>query len=158
MGEEQLVTLQPGQRCNKWTITRKLGAGAFGAVYLCKDDTGLTAALKTEPLNANPPLLAMEAQVLQDLHRLKEGRHFTKCHDIGRDTQADPTGRSVTFNYVVDLCVDQDRPQTSAAHHAMLQSLRTSTGSILERTTWSLGSTCSWKYIVVHCHGGTSAT
>ncbi|CAK5026396.1 unnamed protein product [Meloidogyne enterolobii] len=100
MGEEQLVTLQPGQRCNKWTITKKLGAGAFGAVYLCTHGN-LTAALKTEPLNANPPLLAMEAQVLQDLHGIKEGKHFTKCHDIGRDTQMDPSGRSVTFNYIV---------------------------------------------------------
>jgi len=61
MGEEQLVTLQPGQRCNKWTITKKLGAGAFGAVYLCTHGN-LTAALKTEPLNANPPLLAMEVR------------------------------------------------------------------------------------------------
>ena len=62
MGEEQLVTLQPGQRCNKWTITKKLGAGAFGAVYLCTHGN-LTAALKTEPLNANPPLLAMEVKL-----------------------------------------------------------------------------------------------
>ena len=107
MGEEQLVTLQPGQRCNKWTITKKLGAGAFGAVYLCTHGN-LTAALKTEPLNANPPLLAMEAQVLQDLHGIKEGKHFTKCHDIGRDTQMDPSGRSVTFNYIVYVvrCAD----------------------------------------------------
>lgn len=64
MGEEQLVTLQPGQRVNnKWTITKKLGAGAFGAVYLCRNESGMTAALKTEPLNANPPLLAMEVGV-----------------------------------------------------------------------------------------------
>jgi len=60
MADERLVVLQPGQRVNnRWTITRKLGEGAFGAVYLCRDDNGLSAALKTEPLDANPPLLAM---------------------------------------------------------------------------------------------------
>lgn len=58
---EELVILSPGQLINNtWTITRKLGAGAFGAVYLCRSLQGMDAALKTEPLNANPPLLAME--------------------------------------------------------------------------------------------------
>jgi len=116
---EELVILSPGQLVNnRWTITRKLGAGAFGAVYLCRSLQGLDAALKTEPLNANPPLLAMEvgffyfnfkqkqffyfqAQVLQQLHNLQDGHHFTKCHDIGRDTQLDDKGRPCTFNYIV---------------------------------------------------------
>jgi hypothetical protein len=61
MADEKLVVLSTGQRVNnRWTITRKLGAGAFGAVYLCRNDQGLEAALKTEPLDAVPPLLAME--------------------------------------------------------------------------------------------------
>jgi len=61
--EEKLVVLSPGQVINrKWTITKKLGAGAFGAVYLCRNKEGLMAALKTEPLDAQPPLLAMEVR------------------------------------------------------------------------------------------------
>ena len=116
--EEKLVVLSPGQVVNrKWTITKKLGAGAFGAVYLCRSNDGLMAALKTEPLDAQPPLLAMEAKVLQELHRLQDGRHFTKCHDLGRDTQPDEKGQPATFNYIVMALVGrgldkliEDRP------------------------------------------------
>uniref|UniRef100_A0A914MT00 non-specific serine/threonine protein kinase n=1 Tax=Meloidogyne incognita TaxID=6306 RepID=A0A914MT00_MELIC len=81
----QLVELSPGMKvAEKWTIIKKLGAGAFGAVYHCK--FGLReGALKTEPVDASMPLLAMEAHVLQELHRIKDDRHFTKCFDIGRD-------------------------------------------------------------------------
>lgn len=44
------VTLSPGTLvCNRWSIIKKLGAGAFGAVYLCKDiNDGRQAALKTD--------------------------------------------------------------------------------------------------------------
>ena len=52
--------LQPGTRVSNWTITRSLGAGAFGAVFLCENNRGTKAALKTEPTNAAVPLLAME--------------------------------------------------------------------------------------------------
>lgn len=62
---EQLVALSDGTKVsNRWYITKKLGAGAFGAVYLCRSDDGVQAALKTEPLNANPPLLAMEVYIV----------------------------------------------------------------------------------------------
>jgi hypothetical protein len=62
MADERMVVLTAGQQINgRWDITKKLGAGAFGAVYLCKStQEGFAAALKTEPLDANPPLLAME--------------------------------------------------------------------------------------------------
>jgi hypothetical protein len=69
---EELVILSPGQLINNtWTITRKLGAGAFGAVYLCRSLQGMDAALKTEPLNANPPLLAMEVGLFFNFFRPK---------------------------------------------------------------------------------------
>lgn len=60
MAEERLVTLSPGDPVGPWTIDKKLGAGAFGAVYLCHNNNGIKAALKTEPVDAVPPLLAME--------------------------------------------------------------------------------------------------
>ena len=43
----------------------------------------------------------LQAKVLQELHRLQDGRHFTKCHDLGRDTQPDEKGQPATFNYIV---------------------------------------------------------
>ncbi|KAL3122831.1 hypothetical protein niasHT_005770 [Heterodera trifolii] len=61
---EELVALPPGIRVGRWTITKKLGAGAFGAVYLCVNDEGVQAALKTEPVNTPHPLLVMEAHVI----------------------------------------------------------------------------------------------
>ncbi|CAK5072258.1 unnamed protein product [Meloidogyne enterolobii] len=97
----QLVELSPGMKvAEKWTIIKKLGAGAFGAVYHCK--FGLReGALKTEPVDASMPLLAMEAHVLQELHRIKDDRHFTKCFDIGRDSQTIGPAGKVSFNYIV---------------------------------------------------------
>ena len=64
MSDEKMVNLGPGQAVsNRWTITKKLGAGAFGAVYLCEDrNIGLVAALKTEPLDDPYHLLAMEVK------------------------------------------------------------------------------------------------
>jgi hypothetical protein len=115
--------LTPGAVVNReWTITEMLGAGAFGSLYLCRSNEGMIATLKTEPLDAQPPLLGMEVsapinlintisprdiikplqvKVLQELHRLRDGRHFTKCLDLGRDTQPDGRGRPATFHYIV---------------------------------------------------------
>lgn len=59
---EELVALAPGTRVGRWTITKKLGAGAFGAVYLVQGIDGTQAALKTEPVNTPHPLLVMEVK------------------------------------------------------------------------------------------------
>uniref|UniRef100_A0A183BI07 Protein kinase domain-containing protein n=1 Tax=Globodera pallida TaxID=36090 RepID=A0A183BI07_GLOPA len=103
---EELVGLEPGTRVSggRWTITKKLGAGAFGAVYLCQDDKGTQAALKTEPVVTPHPLLVMEAHVMRSLDNLRDGdgKHFCRCLDLGRDEQRDSaTGTMKSFNYIV---------------------------------------------------------
>ncbi|KAI3422031.1 hypothetical protein GPALN_012568 [Globodera pallida] len=103
---DQLVELNPGARvAGRWTIVKKLGAGAYGAVYLCKDDNGMQGALKTEPVNTAQPVLAMEACVLNSLHELRAGeaQHFCRCLDIGRDDQQrnTATGEVTSFNFIV---------------------------------------------------------
>jgi hypothetical protein len=61
---DDLVVLQPGTVVDsRWHIIRKLGAGAFGAVYLCSDSHGTTAALKTEPVNTEIAVLSMEVLI-----------------------------------------------------------------------------------------------
>ena len=124
--DERIVTLDNGTRVsNTWTITRKLGAGAFGAVYLCRDDNKRQGAMKTEPHDAEPPLLAMEvsldfvvcfsspsqlilvfvlfqAKVLGKLHKIEDGRHFCRFLKKGQDTQQDAATKcQTTFNYIV---------------------------------------------------------
>ncbi|KAL3075004.1 hypothetical protein niasHS_014449 [Heterodera schachtii] len=103
---DALVELSPGALISgRWTVIKKLGAGAFGAVYLCQDQDGITkGALKTEPINAPFPLLALEAIVLRsfDTLRASSGKHFCRCMDIGRDQQPDPaSGRTLEFNFIV---------------------------------------------------------
>ncbi|KAL3102160.1 hypothetical protein niasHS_003569 [Heterodera schachtii] len=118
---EELVALSPGTRVSgRWTIIKKLGAGAFGAVYLCQDRDGRTmAALKTEPIDAQRPLLYMEAHVLLNLNELRSnsGRHFCRCLDLGRDEQPDAdSGQTMEFNYVVMSLVG--RPMDKLLHEA----------------------------------------
>lgn len=60
MADDRLVALSPGDPAGQWIIDKKLGAGAFGAVYLCHNKKGVRAALKTEPEDTRYPLLAME--------------------------------------------------------------------------------------------------
>ncbi|KAL3107540.1 hypothetical protein niasHT_014000 [Heterodera trifolii] len=101
---EELVALPPGIRVGRWTITKKLGAGAFGAVYLCVNDEGVQAALKTEPVNTPHPLLVMEAHVMTKLDTLRDGdgKHFCRCLDLGRDERRDEqSGQMKKFNYIV---------------------------------------------------------
>nr|AAL78213.1 probable protein kinase Hgg-20 [Heterodera glycines] len=102
---DELVALAPGTRVSgRWTILKKLGAGAFGAVYLCKDGKGTVAALKTEPIDTRQPLLVMEATVLDTLgKKLKnaDGQHFCRLLDLGRSEQRNATSGDTVFNYVV---------------------------------------------------------
>ncbi|TKR67090.1 hypothetical protein L596_023294 [Steinernema carpocapsae] len=90
MGE--LIQLEAGRQVERWTIEKKLGEGAFGAVYRCVDQkTGLFYALKVEGANEQIQLLKMEVFVLSELNKAG-GRHFCKIED---------KGRLDNFNYVV---------------------------------------------------------
>uniref|UniRef100_A0A183BS02 Protein kinase domain-containing protein n=1 Tax=Globodera pallida TaxID=36090 RepID=A0A183BS02_GLOPA len=102
---EELVALNPGTRlADTWTITRKLGAGMFGAVYLCRNDQALEAAMKTEPVDTKHPLLLMEATVLRSLDTIRDGdgKHFCHCLDLGSGATKDPaTGLPKEFRFIV---------------------------------------------------------
>uniref|UniRef100_A0AC35FQ63 Protein kinase domain-containing protein n=1 Tax=Panagrolaimus sp. PS1159 TaxID=55785 RepID=A0AC35FQ63_9BILA len=73
---DQLVQLDQGKKVKRWTIEKKLGEGAFGAVYKVSDKTG-TYTLKVEGVNEPIQLLKMEVLVLNELSKAG-GRHFCK--------------------------------------------------------------------------------
>jgi tau tubulin kinase len=54
---QQIVQLQAGSQVDRWKIDKKLGQGAFGAVYRCADSTG-QYALKVEGCNEKIQVLA----------------------------------------------------------------------------------------------------
>uniref|UniRef100_A0A7E4V7W2 non-specific serine/threonine protein kinase n=1 Tax=Panagrellus redivivus TaxID=6233 RepID=A0A7E4V7W2_PANRE len=87
---DALVQLDQGAKVERWIIDKKLGEGAFGAVYKCSDKTG-QYALKVEGVNEPIQLLKMEVFVLNELSK-SGGRHFCKIEDKGRVN---------SFNYVV---------------------------------------------------------
>ncbi|CAL2036141.1 unnamed protein product [Caenorhabditis brenneri] len=86
----ELVQLAPGSMVERWTITKKLGEGGCGAVYLCTDATG-KYALKVEGISEQMQVLKMEVLVLGELTK-RGSRHFCKIED---------KGRYGSFNYVV---------------------------------------------------------
>lgn len=71
-----LIDLQPGVLVgDRWIIRQKLGAGAFGTVFLCYDDQGNEGALKAEPMDACPAFVLMEVNKLFDffiLYRFRQ--------------------------------------------------------------------------------------
>uniref|UniRef100_A0A158P692 non-specific serine/threonine protein kinase n=1 Tax=Angiostrongylus cantonensis TaxID=6313 RepID=A0A158P692_ANGCA len=90
----ELIQLQEGQKVGSWTITKKLGEGGFGAVYLCKGKDDELNALKVEAENDPHGLLRMEVYVLMELKKTKfQARHFLGLKDRGN-----VPGK---FNYVV---------------------------------------------------------
>ncbi|EYC30169.1 hypothetical protein Y032_0005g2492 [Ancylostoma ceylanicum] len=90
----ELIQLKDGQNVGDWTITKKIGEGGFGAVYLCKNKEGELNALKVEAENDPLGLLKMEVYVLMELKKTKfQARHFLGLKDRGH-----VPGK---FNYVV---------------------------------------------------------
>ncbi|KAH7728971.1 Protein kinase domain containing protein [Aphelenchoides avenae] len=90
--EGELIQLEVGRVVeNKWKVEKKLGEGAFGAVYKVSKD-GQLYALKVEGVNEQLQMLKMEVFVLTELSRLKLDRHFCQIED---------KGQHANFNYVV---------------------------------------------------------
>ncbi|MFH4976643.1 hypothetical protein AB6A40_003352 [Gnathostoma spinigerum] len=79
----RLIELQPGSMVNEWQIVRKLGEGAFGAVYVCARK-GELFALKVEGIHEKVQLLKMEAVVLTELKQVNSMKHFCTVEDKGR--------------------------------------------------------------------------
>uniref|UniRef100_A0A914I931 Protein kinase domain-containing protein n=1 Tax=Globodera rostochiensis TaxID=31243 RepID=A0A914I931_GLORO len=103
---DKRMKLKPGTCvANRWTIVKKLGSGAFGAVYLCTDPLGEEAALKTEAVSTSRRFLRMEASIMRKLANLQETegkKHFCRCLDLGHDEQPDKkTNVQTKFNYIV---------------------------------------------------------
>ncbi|CAD5211423.1 unnamed protein product [Bursaphelenchus xylophilus] len=87
-----LIQLDPGYKLEgNYTVIKKLGEGAFGAVYKVSDKNNNLYALKVEGVNEQIQLLKMEVFVLTEL-RKAGGRHFCKIEDKGKIDN---------FNYVV---------------------------------------------------------
>ncbi|ULU11976.1 hypothetical protein L3Y34_015376 [Caenorhabditis briggsae] len=82
----ELVQLPVGSECGKWTVLKKLGEGAFGAVYLVnqKGKPEVEYALKVEAESDPLGLLKMEVAVLLEVKKQKiTGRHFLELADRG---------------------------------------------------------------------------
>jgi len=113
------ATLNPGQTVGQWTVEKKLGEGAFGAVYRVQG-RNCAAALKVEGVNEQPQILKMEVSpvfgpwssvclsvrtrasrrqvaVLEELGR-RGGLHVCQLYDKGRTTE---------FNWVAMTLVGQ---------------------------------------------------
>ncbi|CAD6199545.1 unnamed protein product [Caenorhabditis auriculariae] len=86
-----LIQLDCGKKVKQWRIDKKLGEGAFGAVYKCSNEKGDFYALKVEGKDEKIQLLKMEVYVLAELMK-SGGRHFCKIND---------KGTYENFNYVV---------------------------------------------------------
>lgn len=80
---QQIVQLQPGTMVERFRIEKKLGEGAFGAVYKVVDPHGAVYALKVEGVYEKVQLLKMEVTVLEGMTE-RNARHFCRIADKGR--------------------------------------------------------------------------
>ncbi|CAI5451857.1 unnamed protein product [Caenorhabditis angaria] len=103
MGE--LIQLDVGKKVKQWKIDKKLGEGAFGAVYKCSNAKGELYALKVEGKDEKIQLLKMEVHVLTELKK-NSGRHFCDIAD---------KGQYENFNYVVMTFVGMSLADLRAA-------------------------------------------
>ena len=66
------MKFSPGDKIGeKYVIIKKIGAGSFGTIYLAEHiDTKRLVAIKTEPVNAQYPMIIYEANVTLLLHNI----------------------------------------------------------------------------------------
>ncbi|TKR64339.1 hypothetical protein L596_024894 [Steinernema carpocapsae] len=86
-----LVQLDVGRIIHGWKVQKKLGEGAFGAVYRVTNSAMEEYALKVEGMKEQIQLLKMEVLVLSEL-KADSSRHFLKLMD---------KGQFENFNYIV---------------------------------------------------------
>jgi tau tubulin kinase len=79
---QHIVQLQPGSMFDRFRIEKKLGEGAFGAVYKVVDPHGTDYALKVEDANEEVKLLQMEVILLKTVNE-RNSRHFCQIADKG---------------------------------------------------------------------------
>lgn len=93
MAEENLPTLNQGDMIKGlYSVSKKLGEGGFGAVYLVEDTrTRKKYAMKIESATENIQVLKMEVVVLKELME-RGGKHVCQILDRGRND---------AFNYVI---------------------------------------------------------
>uniref|UniRef100_A0A0N4Z8S0 non-specific serine/threonine protein kinase n=1 Tax=Parastrongyloides trichosuri TaxID=131310 RepID=A0A0N4Z8S0_PARTI len=81
--EEGPAKLEIGKTIGRFVITGKIGEGACGAVYICKEkSTNKEAALKAELISEYGNGLKLEVQILR---RLKGKRHVAQLISCGKN-------------------------------------------------------------------------
>ncbi|CAJ0930385.1 unnamed protein product, partial [Mesorhabditis belari] len=90
----ELVQLKSGQKIDDWIVVKKLGEGAFGAVYeVKKEKEAKSYALKVEAKDDPIGMLKMELYVMMALKNTrKKARHFCELAD---------KGMTFNFRYIV---------------------------------------------------------
>ncbi|CAJ0948292.1 unnamed protein product, partial [Mesorhabditis belari] len=113
-GKSLIIHLSEGEKVEQWTVMKKLGEGACGAVFLVKDEkNGIEGALKGENIGEKMPLLRMEALVLMELAKGR-ARHVVELLDKGKHDN---------FNFIVMKLVGkslQDMKKTGPDQHLSL--------------------------------------
>ncbi|WP_117149411.1 MULTISPECIES: phosphotransferase [Paraliobacillus] len=108
--KKQGINLRPGTVMRgKWhkqvyVISKQLGQGAIGSVYLCKTKDGKEGALKISD-KANS--ITTEVNVLKHLSKVQGSNLGPSLYDV--DDWTDPTGMRYTF-YVMEYVKGKDLP------------------------------------------------
>ncbi|CAD6192294.1 unnamed protein product [Caenorhabditis auriculariae] len=110
MGTPTIVQYEIGATIDRYTVFKKLGEGAFGAVYGVRDQSGKEYAMKAESCSEKVPLLKFELYVMNRL-MARQAKHVPSLIDKGRFEQC---------NYVVMKFLGksmQDAKKTGPDNH-----------------------------------------
>ncbi|WP_067729665.1 protein kinase domain-containing protein [Oceanobacillus damuensis] len=150
--KKQVIELRPGTRItgkwhlNKYTIQKKLGAGAIGAVYLCEFE-GKPAALKISEKGTS---MTVEVNVLKSLEKVQGNRLGPSLLDV--DDWVTPAGNVLSF-YVMEYLQGETLAHFIGTHGKdwigvfMVQLLEDL--ERLHRTGWIFGDLKAENLIVV---------